>query len=86
VRHGGNKLPHTHARSFSQHCAGVSRLLAAWGQPPAMLHAGLYHSVYATEMYPWPVFHFTQRRFTQVRPVCVEAGGAATKLRLVRRT
>jgi hypothetical protein len=67
VRHGADRLPHTHARSLTAHCGGVGALLAAWGQPKHIVRAGLYHSVYATEMYPWPVFHFTQRRFTQAR-------------------
>ena len=67
VRHGADRLPHTHGRTFTAHCRGVGSLLASWGQPTHVVSAGLYHSVYATEMYPWPVFHFTQRRFTQVR-------------------
>ena len=48
-------------RLFPAHLLGVAGILEAWQQPPELVLAGLLHSVYSTEMYPWGVFGFGER-------------------------
>lgn len=59
---GANTLPHTHARLFTSHVIGVADILRAWEQPQEVLLAGLFHSVYSTEMYPWGLYGFDERK------------------------
>jgi hypothetical protein len=51
----------TAGRLFPAHLLGVAGILEAWQQPPEIVLAGLLHSVYSTEMYPWGVFGFGER-------------------------
>ena len=58
-------FPHAGARAFSDHIAGVANILGAWEQPPDLCLAGLLHSVYSTEMYPWRLFKTSERQRLQ---------------------
>lgn len=59
-------LPHS-GRSFLAHLVGTHRLLVAWRQPPILCAAGLLHSAYATETYPYALV--TRARRDLVRSV-----------------
>ncbi|KAK3282190.1 hypothetical protein CYMTET_10057 [Cymbomonas tetramitiformis] len=56
-------MPHTNFRSLPDHLLGVARQLQAWKQPPYIRAAGLCHSMYSTEMYPWALRKFSQRKW-----------------------
>jgi hypothetical protein len=49
---GTDSLPHT-GRSFLEHLHGTARLLKIWGCKQFVQDAGLFHSVYGTEFYPF---------------------------------
>ena len=55
-------IPHSGARPFTDHIQGVANLLEAWGQPEEICMAGLLHSVYSTEMFPWTIFKPSERQ------------------------
>ena len=55
------RFPHAGARAFTHHIVGVANLLGAWGQPVDICLAGLLHSVYSTEMFPWRLFKQSER-------------------------
>jgi hypothetical protein len=44
-------LQHDSHVPFLSHLLGTRRLLAAWGERPALCDAGLFHSVYGTEYF-----------------------------------
>ncbi len=44
-------MPHAGDRSLLEHLIGTAELLGRWGQPDAIRHAALIHSVYGTEVY-----------------------------------
>ena len=50
------------ARPFSHHIEGVADLLGCWCQPEEICLAGLLHSVYSTEMFPWRLFLQSERQ------------------------
>ncbi|EKX41757.1 hypothetical protein GUITHDRAFT_112173 [Guillardia theta CCMP2712] len=54
-------FPHTHGRLFPDHIRGVADILQQWNQPHEICMAGLFHSCYATEMFPWKLFSLTER-------------------------
>ncbi len=47
--------------SFDEHLIGTWRILAYWRQPLPILRCGLFHSVYATDVYPVSLIPFSQR-------------------------
>ncbi|MGN9779205.1 DUF6817 domain-containing protein [Micromonospora sp. H33] len=49
--HGVAELAHSEANLLA-HLRGVHDLLAEWGSRPALCDAGLFHSVYGTEIFP----------------------------------
>ncbi|WP_196255704.1 DUF6817 domain-containing protein [Micromonospora sp. WMMD558] len=49
--HGVADLAHSEANLLA-HLRGVHDLLAGWGSRPALCDAGLFHSVYGTEIFP----------------------------------
>jgi len=55
------RFPHAGARPFTDHIAGVANILGAWEQPVDICLAGLIHSVYSTEMFPWRLFKLSER-------------------------
>eukprot|EP00242_Pyramimonas_sp_CCMP2087_P012186 CAMPEP_0198211792 /NCGR_PEP_ID=MMETSP1445-20131203/25341_1 /TAXON_ID=36898 /ORGANISM="Pyramimonas sp., Strain CCMP2087" /LENGTH=350 /DNA_ID=CAMNT_0043886127 /DNA_START=350 /DNA_END=1402 /DNA_ORIENTATION=- len=59
IARGGYSMPHVHFRLLPQHLLGVSQQLQAWKQPYEVCTAGLFHSGYSTEMYPWGLFSFS---------------------------
>jgi hypothetical protein len=48
---GYTDLQHDSHVPFMSHLLGTRRLLAAWGERPALCDAGLFHSVYGTEYF-----------------------------------
>ncbi|MEV6598629.1 DUF6817 domain-containing protein [Actinoplanes sp. NPDC051346] len=50
-QHGTGELAHSDA-SLLDHLCGVRDLLASWGCGTALCDAGLFHSVYGTEIFP----------------------------------
>ncbi|MFN8019427.1 MAG: hypothetical protein U0P45_15090 [Acidimicrobiales bacterium] len=51
-RLGFGDLEHDSHVPFLSHLLGTRRLLLAWGERPAMVDAGLFHSAYGTEYFP----------------------------------
>lgn len=49
--HGVAELAHSEANLLA-HLRGVHDLLVEWGSRPALCDAGLFHSVYGTEIFP----------------------------------
>ena len=47
---GAEDAQHSHT-SLLAHLAGVRKLLGEWGARPALVEAGLFHSVYGTEYF-----------------------------------
>lgn len=52
---------HLGDRTLKDHLIGTWTILKAWDQPVTLCHAGLFHSVYATDFFPHPLFDFTER-------------------------
>ncbi|MER6071759.1 DUF6817 domain-containing protein [Streptomyces sp. NPDC001817] len=50
-QHGAGELAHSSADLLA-HLEGVHDLLRAWGSRPQLCDAGLFHSVYGTEIFP----------------------------------
>jgi hypothetical protein len=50
-RHGADDLAHSGADLLA-HLKGVHDLLRRWGRRPQLCDAGLFHSVYGTEIFP----------------------------------
>lgn len=50
-RLGYGELTHDSHVPFLSHLLGTRRLLAAWGERPALCDAGLFHSAYGTEYF-----------------------------------
>lgn len=48
--HGADAMGHSH-QTLLAHLCGTYALLHAWGQPAHVCDAGLFHSVYGTEVY-----------------------------------
>lgn len=48
---GTEEVPHTGNKAFLAHLIGVYRDLEAWGCPPDVCRAGLFHSIYGTELF-----------------------------------
>jgi hypothetical protein len=48
---GFGELEHDSHVPFLAHLLGTRRLLASWGERPALCDAGLFHSVYGTEYF-----------------------------------
>ncbi len=48
---GFGELQHDSHVPFLSHLVGTRRLLASWGERPALCDAGLFHSVYGTEYF-----------------------------------
>lgn len=51
-RLGFGDLTHDSHVPFISHLLGTRRVLAEWGERPAMCDAGLFHSAYGTEYFP----------------------------------
>jgi hypothetical protein len=51
-RLGFGELEHDSHVPFLSHLVGTRRVLAQWGERPAMCDAGLFHSAYGTEYFP----------------------------------
>lgn len=51
ARHGAGEIAHS-AHSLLSHLLGVQDLLTRWGARQAVADAGLFHSVYGTELFP----------------------------------
>lgn len=49
---GFAELEHDSHVPFLSHLVGTRRVLAGWGERPAMCDAGLFHSAYGTEYFP----------------------------------
>lgn len=47
---GADSIRHS-GRTFLDHLVGVAELLTAWGQPETVIKAGLFHSIYGTEVF-----------------------------------
>ena len=59
------EIPHS-GRSLFDHLKGTHDLLAQWGNPPAICHAGLMHSLYGT-------WHFRTQAFPIARREAIQA-------------
>jgi hypothetical protein len=68
-RYHADETPHG-GRHLVDHLIGTYRLLEAWGNPPSVCRAGLFHSIYGTS-----IFTFRSAGFDQ-RPVVRDAIGA----------
>src|SRR6478735_5642627 len=51
-RLGFGELEHDSHVPFLSHLLGTRRVLAGWGERPAVCDAGLFHSAYGTEYFP----------------------------------
>ncbi|KAK9805046.1 hypothetical protein WJX73_006614 [Symbiochloris irregularis] len=58
---GCDKAPHDTAVPFLDHLMGVSRVLQNWGEPQAVCDAGLFHSIFGTELFQDYSVDFKQR-------------------------
>ena len=52
---------HSGSRTLKDHLIGTCQILKAWNQPIDLCLAGLFHSGYATEFFPHPLFDLTER-------------------------
>lgn len=59
-RYHAAETPHS-GRHLIDHLVGVHDLLAAWGNPPEICRAGLFHSVYGTNIFTFRSAGFDQR-------------------------
>ena len=48
---GIEEVPHSGEKGFFAHLVGVYKDLEAWGAEPDVCRAGLFHSIYGTEMF-----------------------------------
>ncbi len=58
-QHAGD-LPHS-GRSLTEHLVGTHDLLQQWGNPEPVCLAGLFHSIYGTEIYQHRAVSIAQR-------------------------
>lgn len=56
---------HSRGRAFTEHLHGVSALLARWGAPAFIVDAGLCHSLYSTQQYPYGLYAHSDREQVQ---------------------
>jgi hypothetical protein len=59
-RYHANETPHS-GRHLVDHLVGTYRLLEAWGNPPEVCRAGLFHSIYGTNIFVFRAAGFDQR-------------------------
>jgi hypothetical protein len=58
ILRGAQNIPHS-GRTFLEHLVGTYDLLESWGADPSVCRAGLFHSIYGTEIFdagfdpPW---------------------------------
>lgn len=48
-------------RTLKDHLRGVCDILAAWDQPAMLYRAGLFHSCYSTDVYPYALYDLSER-------------------------
>lgn len=53
--------PHAVGTTFEAHLLGTWRILMCWQQPLAVTRCGLFHSAYATDLYPIPLIRASAR-------------------------
>jgi aspartate beta-hydroxylase len=58
---GAGQYPHAHGRTLLAHLQGTRNVLRAWSQPFPIRAAGLFHSVYSTDIYRPKVLDLQQR-------------------------
>ena len=63
-RLGAHTVSHSE-RTLLDHLVGTARILAEWGEPPAVVLAGLVHSVYATPGFPLALVALTERELVR---------------------
>lgn len=73
LRSGAQNLPHS-GRTLLAHLQGTHRLLGAWGNPPDVALAGMFHSVYGTNAFRHVTVALPQR--DEVRELIGEAAEA----------
>lgn len=56
-----SKYRHSRGRAFSEHLHGVAGLLERWGAPALAVEAGLCHSLYSTQQYPYGLYAYSER-------------------------
>lgn len=60
-RQGAASVPHLNNKSLLDHCVLVRKILAQLGMPPHVCRAGLFHSVYGSELFPEAIVPMTHR-------------------------
>ena len=50
-RMGCDTAEHDTGCTFLEHLSGVANVLASWGEPESVANAGLFHSIYGTELF-----------------------------------
>ena len=58
---GASLYPHAHGRSLYDHLIGTRNILRCWSQPFWIQAAGLFHSVYSSDVYRQQVLDADQR-------------------------
>lgn len=59
-RFHADETPHS-GRTLIDHLLGTYRLLERWGNPPAVCRAGLFHSIYGTNIFTFKSASFDDR-------------------------
>lgn len=59
-RYHADATPHS-GRTLIDHLLGTYQLLEAWGNPPDICRAGLFHSIYGTNIFAVPSASFDDR-------------------------
>ena len=58
---GASRAPHGGGRNLYEHLLGTRDLLKAWGTSLDIQNAGLFHSIYSTEIYKTQLLPYSQR-------------------------
>src|SRR4051812_38453763 len=58
---GAALYPHAHGRSLYDHLTGTRNILRSWSQPFWIQAAGLFHSIYSSDVYRQRVLDVNQR-------------------------
>jgi L-ascorbate metabolism protein UlaG (beta-lactamase superfamily) len=61
IEKGAKKFTHIKQRSLFEHLTRVGNLLESWGVPEYVVHAGMCHSLYATEFFKTAILSIDER-------------------------
>jgi hypothetical protein len=58
---GASRYEHAGDRTLKDHLIGTWKILSAWNQSDELCLAGLFHSCYSTDAFPYPLFDLSER-------------------------